>query len=327
MRRRQSAAMTAWVLAGARSQPLVLAFEDLHWADPTSLDLLQRAGRARRAGAAARSSRRRGRSSARLGAALAPWRDLARAARSRTGRANGRRNRVAPCVVEGGDRRRHRAHRRRAAVRRGSDAAAAGARRSRAARRRSRRPCSSRSPPVSTGSAPRARSRRSARCSGAVFPTRCWKSVAGVDDRGHGMPGSATPARASMRPGPVGARTARRRRPAVRRGRSRPHANYRFKHALIQDAAYDSLLKSRRQTLHRRAAELLRVARRAAAEPEGARAPFHASRSRRSRDRMVGQGGRSGFAPLGLRRGDLASRQGDRYGGQGGRREDGGRLA
>ena len=36
-----------------------------------------------------------------------------------------------------------------------------------------------------------------------------------------------------------------------------PNANYRFKHALIQDAAYDSLLKSRRQTLHRRAAEVL----------------------------------------------------------------------
>ena len=36
-----------------------------------------------------------------------------------------------------------------------------------------------------------------------------------------------------------------------------PQANYRFKHALIQDAAYDSLLKSRRQTLHRRAAEML----------------------------------------------------------------------
>jgi predicted ATPase len=33
--------MTAWVLAGARSQPIVLAFEDLHWADPTSLDLMQ----------------------------------------------------------------------------------------------------------------------------------------------------------------------------------------------------------------------------------------------------------------------------------------------
>jgi tetratricopeptide (TPR) repeat protein len=46
-------------------------------------------------------------------------------------------------------------------------------------------------------------------------------------------------------------------------------ANYRFKHALIQDAAYDSLLKSRRQALHRRAAELLRdQPERGAAEPE-----------------------------------------------------------
>ena len=48
-----------------------------------------------------------------------------------------------------------------------------------------------------------------------------------------------------------------------------PQASYRFKHALIQDAAYDSLLKSRRQALHRRAAELLRdQPERAAAEPE-----------------------------------------------------------
>jgi class 3 adenylate cyclase/tetratricopeptide (TPR) repeat protein len=41
LRRRQLAAMTAWVLAGARSQPAVIVFEDLHWADPTSLDLLR----------------------------------------------------------------------------------------------------------------------------------------------------------------------------------------------------------------------------------------------------------------------------------------------
>jgi tetratricopeptide (TPR) repeat protein len=48
-----------------------------------------------------------------------------------------------------------------------------------------------------------------------------------------------------------------------------PQATYRFKHALIQDAAYDSLLKSCRQTLHRRAAELLRDdPERASAEPE-----------------------------------------------------------
>jgi class 3 adenylate cyclase len=41
LRRRQLAAYVAWVLAGARSQPVALAFEDLHWADPTSLDLMQ----------------------------------------------------------------------------------------------------------------------------------------------------------------------------------------------------------------------------------------------------------------------------------------------
>ena len=46
-------------------------------------------------------------------------------------------------------------------------------------------------------------------------------------------------------------------------------ATYRFKHALIQDAAYESLLKSRRQALHRHAAEVLRdEPERAAAEPE-----------------------------------------------------------
>ena len=41
---------------------------------------------------------------------------------------------------------------------------------------------------------------------------------------------------------------------------------YRFKHALIQDAAYESLLKSRRQALHRRAAET--SARRRAPSPK-----------------------------------------------------------
>jgi len=41
LRRRQLAALTALVMAGARSQPVVLALEDLHWADPTTLDLLR----------------------------------------------------------------------------------------------------------------------------------------------------------------------------------------------------------------------------------------------------------------------------------------------
>ena len=39
LRRRQLEAVVAWALAGARSQPIALAFEDLQWADPTSLDL------------------------------------------------------------------------------------------------------------------------------------------------------------------------------------------------------------------------------------------------------------------------------------------------
>ena len=67
LRRRQLAALVTWFLAGARSQPAALAFEDLHWADPTSLDLMQRspsAAHRRRS----LSSRRRGRSFVRRGA-------------------------------------------------------------------------------------------------------------------------------------------------------------------------------------------------------------------------------------------------------------------
>ena len=41
LRRRQLAALTNWVMAGARAQPIVLALEDLHWADPTTLDVFR----------------------------------------------------------------------------------------------------------------------------------------------------------------------------------------------------------------------------------------------------------------------------------------------
>src|SRR6516225_11993656 len=49
-----------------------------------------------------------------------------------------------------------------------------------------------------------------------------------------------------------------------------PESNYRFKHALILDAAYENLLRTRRQVLHRRTAEILRdqFPARATAEPE-----------------------------------------------------------
>jgi class 3 adenylate cyclase/predicted ATPase len=54
-----------------------------------------------------------------------------------------------------------------------------------------------------------------------------------------------------------------------------PEATYRFKHALIQDAAYDSLLRSRRQLLHRRAAAALIAAQ---SEPEAIARHFTAAR-------------------------------------------------
>jgi class 3 adenylate cyclase/predicted ATPase len=49
-----------------------------------------------------------------------------------------------------------------------------------------------------------------------------------------------------------------------------PDARYTFKHALVQDTAYETLLRSRRQTLHRQIADALRgeFAAIAAAEPE-----------------------------------------------------------
>ena len=40
LRRRQLAAVTNWIMASAKTQPLVLAFEDLHWADPTTIEVL-----------------------------------------------------------------------------------------------------------------------------------------------------------------------------------------------------------------------------------------------------------------------------------------------
>jgi hypothetical protein len=41
LRRRQLAALTNWTIASAKAQPFVLAVEDLHWSDPTTLDLLR----------------------------------------------------------------------------------------------------------------------------------------------------------------------------------------------------------------------------------------------------------------------------------------------
>jgi class 3 adenylate cyclase/predicted ATPase len=40
LRRRQLTAIESWILASSRVQPVILAVEDLQWSDPTSLDLL-----------------------------------------------------------------------------------------------------------------------------------------------------------------------------------------------------------------------------------------------------------------------------------------------
>ena len=131
LRRRQLAALTNWLMAGARAQPVVLALEDLHWADPTTLDVLR--GIAERGALAplfvlltARPEFRPpwGMRSHHGTISLAP---LDRSA----GAAHGGGACRPPRAAEGSDRRRNRAHRRRTAVRRGSDAAPSGARRAR----------------------------------------------------------------------------------------------------------------------------------------------------------------------------------------------------
>jgi hypothetical protein len=93
-----------------------------------------------------------------------------------------------------------------------------------------------------------------------------------------------------------------------------PGSDYRFKHALIQDAAYENLLKSRRQVLHRRIAEILRDRFHCGGRAGSAGAPLYAVGSDGRRHRMVGQRRRPGAAPFSVPGGDLASRQGHRDG-------------
>ena len=85
LRRRQLAALTNWVMAGAKVQPVVLAFEDLHWADPTTPRRAARHRRARRAGTVVHRGDGPARVPAALGHALTSRHDLAPAARSPAG--------------------------------------------------------------------------------------------------------------------------------------------------------------------------------------------------------------------------------------------------
>ena len=251
LRRRQLAALTTWFLAGARSQPVALAFEDLHWADPTSLDLMQTlAERGAQAPllilATARPEFRppwslRSHHSVislspldradvalmvgELAARHALSREVVEGVSERTGGVPLFVEEVTRLLLERGEAG-------------GLQAIPPTLQQSLAAR------------------LDRLGEAREVAQIGAVlgrdFTYALLRAVGGIDD----------PALQSALDKLAGADL------LIAEGAGH-ESSYRFKHALIQDAAYDSLLKSRRQALHRRAAEILAgQPERAAAEPE-----------------------------------------------------------
>ena len=274
LRRRQLAALTNWVMAGARAQPVVLALEDLHWADPTTLDVLR--GIAERGALAplfvvattrpefrppwgmrshhgtislAPLDRRQVRDMvAELSARHALPKEVVEDVTERTG--------GVPLFVEEVTR------------------LLAGARRA------GRHP----GDPADTATI----------ADGAARPAR--PGARGGADRRRDR--TRLLLRASARRGrnggcaaASGAGTARRGRHPAGAGPAAGESDYRFKHALIQDAAYENLLKSRRQVLHRRVAEALRdQVRRQPRDRAGvAGASLHPGGPDRSGHRMVGQ--------------------------------------
>jgi class 3 adenylate cyclase/tetratricopeptide (TPR) repeat protein len=251
LRRRQLAALTAWVLAGARSQPIALAFEDLHWADPTSLDLLQALAE---------------------GGAQAPLLILA-TARPEFRPPWSPRSHHSVISLTPLDRA--------GVARMVGELAARHALSNEVVERVSER----------TGGVPLfveevtrlLLERGEAGGLQAIPPTLQQSLAARLDRLGEAREVAQIGAvlgrdftyALSRAVGGIGD-------PALRSALDRladadllisegagSQGSYRFKHALIQDAAYDSLLKSHRQALHRRAAEVLcDIPERAAAEPE-----------------------------------------------------------
>jgi class 3 adenylate cyclase/predicted ATPase len=252
LRRRQLAALTNWVMAGAKVQPVVLAFEDLHWADPSTLDVLRSI--AERGAlvplyivATTRPEFRppwgmrshHGTISlapldhaqvremvAELSARHALAREVVEDVAARTGGVPLFVEEVTRLLLERGDQG-------------GAQAIPPTLQQSLMARLDRLGPA------------------REVALIGSVigrdFSYKLLKAVAGIDD----APLEAALERLSdanivLVEGVL------------------PESDYRFKHALIQDAAYENLLKSRRQVLHRRIAEILRdrFADKAAAEPE-----------------------------------------------------------
>ena len=239
MRRRQLAAMTAWFLAGARAQPVVLAFEDLHWADPTSLDLLRAfADRGAQAPLLVLATTRpefRPPWSLRSHHSVISLSPLDRAGVARMVGEISARHALSKELIEG-------VNERTGGV------------------------------PLFVEEVTRLLVERGERGGVQAIPPTLQQSLAARLDR-------LGPAREVAQIGAVLGRdfvygllrdVAEMDEQPLRASLDRladadvlfvegapPGANYRFKHALIQDSAYESLLKSRRQALHRRAAEAL----------------------------------------------------------------------
>ena len=251
LRRRQLAALIGWFLAGARSQPLALAFEDLHWADPTSLDLMQalaeRGAQAPMLILATTRPEFRPPWSLRSHHSVISLSPLDRADVAQMVGELAARHALSKEVVEGVSERTGGVplfveEVTRLLLERGVEGGAQAI------------------PPTLQQSLAARLDRlgeaREIAQIGAVlgrdFSFALLRAVAAIDDRGL-QSALDRLAEADL---------------LIVEG-APPRATYRFKHALIQDAAYESLLKSRRQALHRRAAEVLRdEPERAAAEPE-----------------------------------------------------------
>src|SRR5277367_2580593 len=249
LRSRQLAALAAWLLAGARIQPIVLAFEDLHWADPTALDVLQ-------------ALAERGAQAALLIIATTrpefrpPWK-----LRSHHGV-------ISLSPLDPGE-----------VARMIGEIATRHALSKDVIADVSER---SGGVPLFVEEVTRLLLERGEHGGVQAIPPTLQQSLAARLDRlgsarefaqigavlGRGFSHALLQAVAGFD------------EPALRAALDRladaellfvegvaPHANYGFKHALIQDAAYDSLLKSRRQTLHRRAADALLASPAPEAEP------------------------------------------------------------
>jgi class 3 adenylate cyclase/tetratricopeptide (TPR) repeat protein len=254
MRRRQLAAIVSWILAGARSQPLAIAFEDLHWADPTSLDLMralaERGGQAPLFIIATARPEFRPPWSLRSHHGIISLSPLDRANVAQMVGELAARHALSKEVVEG------------VSERTGGV-------------------------PLFVEEVTRLLLERGQGGGAHLIPPTLQQSLAARLDRlgearevaqigavlgrsfSYALLRDVASASVVAEAGLVSALDRLADADLLIAEEAGHEANYRFKHALIQDAAYESLLKSRRQALHRHAAELLRdQPERAAAEPE-----------------------------------------------------------